>query len=140
MKLTVVVGKFFLDSNVLLYAVRIESQKASRAMELITSGNAVISTQVLNEFFNVASKKYKMLPKEIIDVLQPIKHVCTVVPLTIETHERAAALFGETNFGIHDCNIIASAELSGCDVLCTEDMSHGQRVGRVEIRNPFMAA
>ena len=137
MKRTVVADKFFLDSNVLLYSVRIESPKASRALELIKSGGAIISTQVLNEFFNVGSKKYKMLPIQIAGALRPIKYVCTVVPLTIETHERAATIFGETNFGIYDCNIIAAAELSGCDILYTEDMSHGQRVGRVEIRNPF---
>jgi predicted nucleic acid-binding protein len=138
MKRTVVADRFFLDSNVLLYSLRIESPKASRALELIKSGGAIISTQVLNEFFNVASKKYKMLPGEIVGALQPIKHVCTVVSLTIETHERAATIFGETNFGIYDCNIIAAAELSGCNILYTEDMNHGQRFGRVEIRNPFM--
>jgi predicted nucleic acid-binding protein len=133
-----VAGKFFLDSNVLLYAIRLESEKAPKSLSLILTGNAVVSAQVLNEFFNVASKKYRMSPAEITGVLQPIKSVCTVVPLTIETHERAAEIFGQTNFGIYDCNIIAAAELAGCDVLYTEDMNHGQRVGRVTILNPFM--
>ncbi len=131
-------GKFFLDSNILLYSIRLESEKAPQSLALILTGNAVISAQVLNEFFNVASKKYRMTPVEIMGVLQPIKSVCKVVPLTIESHELAAEIFGQTNFGIYDCNIIAAAELAGCDVLYTEDMNHGQRIGRVNIINPFL--
>ncbi len=129
--------KFFLDSNVLLYAVRIDDPKSERALALIRSGAAVISSQVLNEFVNVGSKKYKMRPQEVFGALLPIKNVCTVVSLTLETHERAAQIFCETNFGIYDACIVAAAELAGCDILYSEDMNHDQRIGRVTIHNPF---
>ncbi len=130
--------RYFLDSNILLYAVRPDSPKANRALALVTSGHVVISAQVLNEFVNVSSKKYKMPPAAIADALEPLKHVCEVVSVTAETHRLALETFGATNFGIYDSCIIAAAELSGCDVLYTEDMNHGQRIGRVQLRNPFI--
>jgi predicted nucleic acid-binding protein len=33
--------------------------------------------------------------------------------------------------------IVAAAERAGCNVLCSEDFSGGQRYGRVTVRNPF---
>ena len=40
---------------------------------------------------------------------------------------------------MYDALIVAAAELAGCDVLYTEDLNHGQRIGRVVVRNPFKA-
>jgi predicted nucleic acid-binding protein len=60
-----------------------------------------------------------------------------IVPVSSETHELALRLAQDAKLGIYDACIIAAAELAGCDVLYTEDMSHGQRIGRVSIRNPF---
>ncbi len=138
MKQIAVADRYFLDSNILLYAVRSDSPKAERALALVKGGSAVISAQVLNEFVNVASKKYKMSTVAIAGSLDPLKQVCELVSVTLETHELAYEIFGATNFGIYDACIIAAAELSGCDILYTEDLSHGQRFGGVTIRNPFI--
>ncbi len=128
--------RYFLDTNILLYLIDEDPKRSPRAQALVKNG-AVVSVQVLNEFVNVAFKKYKLPPGEISDALDPIKFTCEIVPLTTETHELALKVFNSTNFGIYDACIIAAAELAGCDVLYTEDMNHGQRVGGVNIRNPF---
>ena len=70
--------------------------------------------------------------------LNPIKLACRVVPVTIDTHNLALEISRFAKLNIYDANIVAAAELAGCGVLYTEDMNHGQRIGGVEIRNPFM--
>ena len=133
-----VAGRYFLDTNVVLYAIDNDDRRTEKARELVFGGGAVISTQVLNEFVNIAGKKFKLTLPETATALGLFKTKCDVVPLTLDIHEQAWEIFTNTNLGIYDCNIIAAADLAGCDVLYTEDMNHGQRIGRVTIRNPFM--
>jgi predicted nucleic acid-binding protein len=136
MRPTVVAARYFLDSNILLYIIDEDAHRTPIA-ERLAATDFVISVQVLNEFVNVASKKFKLEPAAIFEVLEPIRLVGELIPLTIETHERAWEVFCTTNFGIYDSNIVAAADLAGCDALYTEDMNDGQRIGRVTIRNPF---
>ncbi len=128
----------FIVSYVLLYTIDVDARRTPIAKELASNG-FVISVQVLNEFVNVATRKYRLGLADVREALEPIRLIGDIVPLTVETHERAWEIFCATNFGIYDANIIAAAELAGCDVLYTEDMNHGQRIGGVTIRNPFMA-
>jgi predicted nucleic acid-binding protein len=132
-----VAGKYFLDSNVLLYTIDDDVKRTPVAKSLVTAG-AVISVQVLNEFTNIASKKFRLQPSEIDEALDPFRTICKIVPVAFETHERAFEIFTATNLGIYDACIVAAAELAGCDTLYTEDLNDGQRIGRVTIRNPFM--
>jgi predicted nucleic acid-binding protein len=139
MKRTAVASRFFLDTNVLLYLVDEGANRARFAKPLVRRG-AVISVQVLNEFVNVARKKFKLKASEIADILAPIRVECDVVPVGLETHELAWRIFCTTNLGIYDANIVAAAELADCDVLYSEDMNHNQLIGRVRIANPFIEA
>jgi predicted nucleic acid-binding protein len=131
-----VAARCFFDSNILVHLVGQDERRKSSAKVLVDAGG-VISVQVLNEFANVAAKKMRMKGEQIVGALLPIRDACELVPLTLEIHDLAMDIFSRTNFGVYDCNIIAAAELSGCDVLYSEDMTDGQRVGRVSIRNPF---
>lgn len=131
------VTRYFLDTNVLVYATERSSTKALRANELIM-GKAVISVQVLNEFTRVLMRKAGKTVEEVKLALAPIKLGAEVFPLTRETHELALEIVRRHNFAIFDANIVAAAELAGCDVLYTEDLNEGQRIGRVTICNPFM--
>lgn len=126
----------FFDSNVLLYLLE-ESPKAAQSVELVKRGGT-ISVQVLNEFVEVARRKFKLSLEEIEEALDPIKNSCDVVDVSRAVHELAFEIARRTNIGIFDCNIVAAAELAGCDVLYTEDFNHGQRIGGVTIRNPFL--
>ncbi len=126
----------FFDSNVLLYAIEHGNPKRIRAKALI-DGGGTISVQVLNEFIDVARRKGVLPLPDIVEALAAITEDLTVFPLTADLHRRAIEIALATNFRIYDCTIIAAAELSGCDVLYTEDMNHGQRIGSVTIRNPF---
>ena len=130
--------KFFIDSNVLLYTLGHDARKLGKAKDLVNQ-RPVISVQTLNEFANVCRKKFKLEWADTSAGLETAKSLCDVVPLTIAGHERAVEIASLNRIGIFDANIIAAAELSGCNVLYTEDLNHGQKIGRVSIVNPFVA-
>ena len=129
-------GSFF-DSNTLLYLVSAEPAKADRAERLIADGGT-ISVQVLNEITNVARRKMRMSWKETHGLLEMLRGLLPVVPVTVETHETGIALAERYGFSTFDAMIAASAILSGCDTLWSEDMQHGVTVDdQLRIVNPF---
>ena len=131
--------KPFFDTNVLLYLMSADSAKADRVEELVACGGT-ISVQVLNEFVAVTSRKLALPWAEIRAVLAPIRTVCGVVPISLETHDRGLDLAERHGFSIYDAMIVASALLAGCRTLYTEDLNDGQRIDRqLIIRNPFSA-
>jgi predicted nucleic acid-binding protein len=127
----------FLDTNVLLYLLSADEPKADRAEAVVAEGG-IISVQVLNEFAAVASRKLGMDFPEIRDVLGPIQAICPVQALTLETHTRGLLLAERYGFSVFDAMIVASAVLSGCTTLYSEDLQDGQTIDdRLVIRNPF---
>lgn len=81
----------FIDSNVVLYLLSDDSVKADR-VETILANGGIISAQVLNEVTSVCSRKLKMAWEEIDALLLVIKTACDVVPLTLESHEKAVEI------------------------------------------------
>lgn len=128
-----------MDSNILLYSLSPGGDKHTTASTAIAM-RPTISVQVLNEFVNVARKKLKLEISAISELLAPIRVKCEIVSLTEATHDLAVRISRDHKFKIYDANIIAAAELAGCDVLYSEDMTHGQLIGRVRILNPFIVA
>lgn len=58
----------------------------------------MISVQVLNEFAAVASRKVGLSWTEIKDILDLIRTLCEVVPLSIETHDRGVEIAERMDF------------------------------------------
>ena len=127
----------FFDSNVLLYLASGDPMKADLAERLVAKGGT-ISVQVLNEIANVARRKMRMSWKETKSFLTTVQSLLPVVPVTVETHEAGIALAERYGFSIHDAMIVASAMLTGCDTLWSEDLQHGMAIDhRLRILNPF---
>src|SRR5580704_803766 len=86
----------FFDTNILVYQFdRSDPHKRSKAIEIVTShfsdGKAVISSQVVQEFINVALGKFKtkMSQAELQDVLDGmLKPLCAHFP-TLDFYERS---------------------------------------------------
>lgn len=130
-------AEVFHDTNVILYLLSGDANKADRAEELLSDGGRV-SVQVLNEFAAVASRKLGMQWREIRDVLEEVRAVCIVEPVTIDTHERGLMLAARYRLHVYDAMIVASALLSGCTVLNSEDLQAGQVFdGKLTVNNPF---
>jgi predicted nucleic acid-binding protein len=62
---------------------------------------------------------------------------CNVVPLTLDVHTRAIDLCKNHMISIFDANIVAATEFANCEILYSEDLGHGQKIGRIGVVNPF---
>jgi predicted nucleic acid-binding protein len=127
----------FFDTSVLLYLLSADQPKADRTEALVAEGG-VISVQVLNEFASVALRKLAMALPDVRDVLGTIRAVCTVRPVDIETHEIGLDIVERYRLSLYDSLIVAAATRAGCATLYAEDLQHGQSIGRLTIRNPFL--
>ncbi len=127
----------FFDTNVLLYLYSSDSAKADQVEALLSEGGT-LSVQVLNEFASVATRKLQMSFAEVRETLSAITEVCSVVPLTLETHSAGLRLAERFRFSVYDSLIVAAALQAGCKTLLTEDLQHGQSIDQhLVIRNPF---
>jgi predicted nucleic acid-binding protein len=130
-------SKVFFDTNVIFYLLS-DATKADRAEELLAQGG-IVSVQVLNEFVAVARRKTTLSWREIGDVLRRVRQLCMVVPLSVQTHDRALVLAQRHRMPIYDALIIVAALLAGCRKVYSEDMQHGQVFARqLTVRNPFV--
>jgi predicted nucleic acid-binding protein len=127
----------FFDTSVLLYLLSDDTAKADRIETLLAAGG-VISVQVLNEFAVVALRKLKMPLNEIREILDTIRAVCTVEPITVETHDRGLTVFERYRFSLYDSILVATALISGAKILYSEDLQHGQIIdNQLRVTNPF---
>ena len=131
-------GRFFLDTNILVYAALQPDHRSEIARGLLVR-RGVISVQVLNEFANVASRKLRRSWPEIHQALAAIRTLCAPVPaIGLATHETAVRIAGQTGYQFYDALIIAAAMEAGCDTLFSDDMQNGRVIdGRLTIRDPF---
>lgn len=127
----------FFDTNVLLYLLTEDDEKADRAEELLDVGGT-ISVQVLNEFAYVARRKYNAPWSAVHESLMTMRATLSVEPITLESHDLGLRLAERYRLSIFDAQLLACADLAGCDAFYSEDMQDGQVIGGVTIRNPFM--
>jgi predicted nucleic acid-binding protein len=138
-------ARFFLDTNIFVYSFDREAGgKQRRAAQLIqqaiSTRKGVVSTQVAQEFFNVALRKFAqpLTPSE------AEQYLAIVFRPMLAVHS-SPALMGEglrlvSRYKLHwyDALIVAAAQEAQCDVLYSEDLQHGQRIEKLRIANPFL--
>lgn len=129
----------FLDTNVLVYLLSSTPAKAARARVLLANDN-VVSVQVLNEFALVARRKHTMDWNDLEATLEEFRTHLRVQSLTPATQARAMQIAQRYQLRIYDANILAATEQAGCSVVYSEDIQHGQVIGGLTIRNPFLDA
>lgn len=133
--------KAFFDTNILLYMYGgTDPAKRAKAAELFhvqtRSARAVVSTQVVQEFYAVATRKLGMAR----DVAGRVVRALLGLPVVIvDADSILTALAIEERYQIPfwDALIVAAAEAAGAQVLYTEDLNDGQQYGQVVVRNPF---
>ena len=129
--------KAFIDTNILLYLLSEDSNKADRAETIVRAGGT-ISVQVLNEMANVTHRKLAMSWMEINELLSLIRSLCSIEPLTIETHDMGKLIAERCKLSVYDAMIAAAALLGGCETLYSEDMQDGLLIdNQLRICNPF---
>ena len=101
----------FFDSNVLLYLASDDGAKANRAEALLADGGT-ISVQVLNEMSNAAIRKLGMSWSQVGTLLEPVRALCRIEPLTEDTYGLGARLAVRYQFSVYDAMIVAAALLA----------------------------
>lgn len=129
---------FFLDSNVVLYALSDDSGHATVAQSLLNRG-PVLSAQVFNECSAVMRRKLRLPIVRVRDLLEPVMEMALLVPTGLDTVKDAWRIAERYGYGHYDSLIVASALAAGCDLVFSEDLQHGQVIdGRLAITNPFV--
>ena len=127
----------FLDTNILIYAQG-TGPKSEVARQLILAGGT-ISVQVLNEFTSVLHRKFGLDWGVIAEAVADLQTALGPVrPIGVEIHSAAVDLARVHRFSFYDSLIVASALEAGCDILLTEDLQTGRRIGNLTIVNPFL--
>lgn len=136
---------FFLDTNVLVYSFDESSPaKQQTARHLIKTALqtqlGVISTQVAQEFLNVALRRFTP-PLSTLEARSYLNQV--LVPLCLHFPsavylEHALVVQAETGFSWYDSLIVAAALELGCTTLFSEDLQHKRVIRNLQIVNPFL--
>lgn len=135
-------GRFFIDTNVLVYADDLDAgpkNAVARALiaEALIEGTGVLSTQVLQEFFSIATRKLHVaadVARRKVELLASLE----VVRIDVDAILAAIDLHRLHSLSFWDALIIQSAANAGCARLLSEDLQHGRTISGVRIDNPFV--
>jgi predicted nucleic acid-binding protein len=138
-------GKFFLDTNVFVYlfdtTAPAKAKKAARLVrDAVDTGKGIVSYQVVQEFFNVALRRFAHpmsgaeAEQYLITVFRPLLAVHSSPSLYVE----ALRVAGKHRIAWYDSIIVASALESQCDTLYSEDFQHGRQIEGLRMENPFV--
>jgi len=108
-------------------------------MELRAAGAAVLSTQVLQEYGNVALRKLH-LPHDLLRERIGFYRRFELVAVSAELIAGALDLHVLRGLSFYDALIVQAAVVSGCQRVLSEDLQHGATLGGVRIENPFSAS
>jgi predicted nucleic acid-binding protein len=137
-------GRFFLDTNIFVHSFDAKAPaKAKRSSLLIRqaadTGKGIVSYQVVQEFFNVAFRRFVQpmnvaeAEQYLITVFRPLLAIHSSPALYVE-----ALRIGEKyHFSWYDSLIVAAALEAECSLLYSEDLQHGQKIEDLRIENPF---
>jgi predicted nucleic acid-binding protein len=138
-------AEFFIDTNVFVYHLDgTDTRKQAKAEAIVraalSTGNACISSQVVQECLNVMLRKAEVplsadQARLYLDaVLLPLMKVTA----TGDLYHRAMDVQARWRFSFYDALVVAGALSAGCRTLLSEDLQHGQRIETLKVVNPFV--
>ena len=136
-------SRAFVDTNVLLYAhdgTETTKQRIARTVleGLWASEEGALSTQVLQEFYVVATRKVtrplsRNEAREIVELYSAWPVVVTDPTLILA----ATRTEEEHQLSFWDALIVEAARIAGAKRLLTEDLQDGRVIEGVRVENPF---
>ena len=132
----------FVDTNVLLYAISrdpAEQDKAKLANDILAAHDLALSVQVLQEFYVQATRETR---QDAISHQQAVRLIESFRRFPVQDVTSGilmAALTCRQRFQLSywDAAIIEASRALGCEVILSEDLSHGQDYDGVRVTNPF---
>lgn len=133
-------AEVFLDTNIFVYCFDSENPaKQATAKKLVARRDWFVSWQVVQEFSSVALHRFKvpLKPGDLADYVElRLWPTCRILP-SQAIFAQATAIHGRFGFRYYDSLIVASALAGAAKMLLSEDLQNGQRIGSLEIVNPF---
>ena len=137
-------GLVFVDTNLLVYAhnsadARKQAIAAAAVEHAWLTGTGIVSTQVLQEFYVTATRKW--IPplvrddaRQLVAAYSQWRLVQVDTPMILAASELEEA----HTISFWDALIVEAARRGGATVLLSEDLQHGRQFGDLEVRNPFV--
>ena len=135
-------SKIFIDTNILVYTLdqkNIVKRDMARKIvkKVVESHQPVISTQVIKEFYVVASNKLKADPIVVKNIIHNF-HNMEIVNNDLDLIEQAIDISILSQLSFWDSLIIAAAEKANCEYVLSEDLNSGQNYRGIKLLNPFI--
>jgi predicted nucleic acid-binding protein len=134
--------RVFVDTNIFAYAFDLSADvKRHRADQAIASLHDAdlspwISTQVLQEYFNILTRKFGFSAVRAKAELAVLCVMPTVI-MTPDLIQAAADIYAAASISYWDALIVAAAQRAACDELWTEDLQTGRVFGNLRVVNPL---
>lgn len=135
-------SRVFVDTNVWVYTVDDgepdKQEQARQVLEPSPDKDLVVSAQVLGEFYVTVRRRLTetLAETDAVALVDRMRQL-PVVPVDADLVSAAIANTREWQLSYWDALIVAAAEASGCDLVLSEDLNHGQVYGSVRVENPF---
>jgi predicted nucleic acid-binding protein len=137
--------RFFLDTNIFVYSATDDDPAKARIAtglirKAIATHKGVVSYQVVQEFFNLALKRFerRMNFEDRQEYLSRVFRPLLKIHSSLALYEEALRLHTANKLQWYDALIVGAARESGCAILYSEDLQHGQKFGSLKIVNPFL--
>jgi len=139
--------KVFLDTNIFIYSIDAspgEKKKRNVARQIlkehIRNDSGVISIQVLQEFYQVATRKIEVAlsTDEALEYLHYMAILETVLP-DFNMVVAAIRLHQKHSLSFWDALIFQAALIAGCSQILSEDLQDGFRLDNLTVKNPFVS-
>jgi predicted nucleic acid-binding protein len=101
----------------------------------------VCSTQVMNEFYNAATRLNRppsLSHEQAAEILRDLVSFCTILPITLPTVFRAHEAIRRYRMSLWDALIWATAREYGITLIYTEDRQSAPEIEGVRYVNPFV--
>ena len=133
----------FFDTNVLVYAAsRLPEDrgKAGAARSVLQTPGIGLSTQVMQEFLSVTTRKVRQVWSldDALDWIEALENF-PCIPIDPALVRQGAEIAIRHHLSYWDGAILAAAHRLGASTLYTEDLNHDQTYGSVRVVNPFRA-
>ncbi len=133
----------FVDTNILIYAID-KSAEDKQALANTLLGRSpqdyqvVLSTQVLQEFYVVSTRKLEQpLDERSAQLAVAALSQLPIVQVDTDLIRFGIALSRAQRLNFWDALIIRAAQRGGCTELLTEDLQSGAQFDQVTVVNPF---
>ncbi|MEW6286905.1 MAG: PIN domain-containing protein [Chloroflexota bacterium] len=130
----------FIDTNIWLYALldMDEAEKSSRAREVITQTEPIVSVQVINEICVNLIKKAGFTEEQISQLVEAFYEKYPIIEMDESILLDASQLRQEYALSFWDSMVVACALAADAEILYSEDMQDGLVIREtLKVKNPL---